>query len=110
MIGDGHAELIVETTIDRNFSTARADPAIAWQKRCGLGASQGALVVLDGGGGIRALVGGSEYSESQFDRAVKAHRQPGSAFKPFVYLAALEHGMTPKRSGGSADHDPWWVA
>ena len=51
--------------------------------------------MLDRDGGIRALVGGRDYSESQFDRAVKAHRQPGSAFKPFVYLAALEHGMTP---------------
>jgi len=97
MIGEGHAELIVETTLDRNLQR-RAQQIVTdslAKKGAALGASQGALVVLDRDGGIRALVGGSDYSESQFDRAVKAHRQPGSAFKPFVYLAALEHGMTP---------------
>jgi penicillin-binding protein 1A len=44
---------------------------------------------------VRALVGGKSYAESQFDRAIAAKRQPGSAFKPFVYLTALEHGLTP---------------
>jgi penicillin-binding protein 1A len=44
---------------------------------------------------VRALVGGRNYGESQFNRAVDARRQPGSAFKPFVYLTALEHGLTP---------------
>ena len=97
MIGDGHAELIVETTLDRNLQR-RAQQIVGdslAKRGAALGASQGALVVLDGDGGIRALVGGRDYSESQFDRAVKARRQPGSAFKPFVYLAALEYGMTP---------------
>jgi penicillin-binding protein 1A len=46
-------------------------------------------------GAVRALVGGKNYAESQFNRAVAAKRQPGSAFKPFVYLAALERGLTP---------------
>src|SRR6266403_2693852 len=46
-------------------------------------------------GALRALVGGRNYVESQFNRAVAAKRQPGSAFKPFVYLAALERGLTP---------------
>ena len=46
-------------------------------------------------GAVRALVGGRNYAESQFNRAVAAKRQPGSAFKPFVYLTALEHGLTP---------------
>ena len=55
-----------------------------------------ALVALDGTGAIRALVGGREYCESQFNRAADAKRQPGSAFKPFVYLAALEAGRTPE--------------
>ncbi|PWB84050.1 MAG: penicillin-binding protein, partial [Methylocystaceae bacterium] len=59
------------------------------------GVSQGALVALDPNGAIRALVGGRNYADSQFDRAVSAKRQPGSAFKPFVYLAALERGLTP---------------
>ncbi len=57
--------------------------------------SQGALVALDPDGALRALVGGRDYNESQFNRATTAKRQPGSAFKPFVYLTALEHGMTP---------------
>ena len=46
-------------------------------------------------GAVRALVGGRNYSESQFNRAVAAKRQPGSAFKPFVYLTAIERGLTP---------------
>ena len=46
-------------------------------------------------GAVRAMVGGKNYAESQFNRAVAAKRQPGSAFKPFVYLTALEHGLTP---------------
>ena len=46
-------------------------------------------------GAVRALVGGRSYVENQFNRAVAAKRQPGSAFKPFVYLTALEHGLTP---------------
>jgi len=45
---------------------------------------------------VRALVGGRSYAESQFNRAIAAKRQPGSAFKPFVYLTALEHGLTPE--------------
>jgi penicillin-binding protein 1A len=53
------------------------------------------VVVLDPMGGVKALVGGRSYSSSPFDRALKAMRQPGSAFKPFVYLAALESGYSP---------------
>ncbi len=59
------------------------------------GVGQGALVALDPNGAIKALVGGRNYADSQFNRAVAAKRQPGSAFKPFVYLTALEHGLTP---------------
>lgn len=57
---------------------------------------QGALVAMDPGSGeVRALVGGREFDESQFDRAIQAERQAGSAFKPFVYAAAIESGYTP---------------
>jgi penicillin-binding protein 1A len=93
----GDAEVIVQTTIDENLqrSAQRVVKATLDKKGAAFGASQAALVVLDRDGGIRALVGGRDYAESQFDRAVKAKRQPGSAFKPFVYLAAIEHGMTP---------------
>ncbi len=57
--------------------------------------SQGAVVVMSPAGAVRALVGGRDHAKSQFNRAVQAARQPGSAFKPIVYLSALETGMTP---------------
>ncbi len=56
---------------------------------------QGAFVALGRDGAVLAMVGGKSYLQSQFNRAVQAERQPGSAFKPFVYLAALEQGFTP---------------
>lgn len=60
------------------------------------GVGQGAVVVLDAAtGAVRAMVGGRDYRAGGFNRAVTARRQPGSAFKPFVWLAALEHGMHP---------------
>src|SRR5208282_5968365 len=59
------------------------------------GVEQGALVALDPNGAVKAMVGGRNYADSQFNRAVAAKRQPGSSFKPFVYLAALEKGLTP---------------
>ena len=58
--------------------------------------SQGAVVVVDASSGaVRAMVGGRSFHDSPFNRAVLARRQPGSAFKPFVWLTALEAGMTP---------------
>jgi penicillin-binding protein 1A len=90
-------EILVETTLDAKLQ-ARASAIVAGQideRGKALRASQAAVVVLDMHGGIRALVGGTSYTASQFNRAVKAHRQPGSAFKPFVYLAAVEAGMKP---------------
>ena len=59
------------------------------------GVAQGALVAMTPEGAVRALIGGRNYADSQFNRAVAAKRQPGSAFKAFVYLTALEHGLTP---------------
>lgn len=60
------------------------------------GASEGAVVVLDAAtGAVRALVGGRDYQDSSYDRATEARRPPGSAFKPFVWLAALERGVRP---------------
>jgi penicillin-binding protein 1A len=93
----GSEEIIVETTLDRPLQ-ARASEIVSRNiaaRGAALQASQAALVALGPDGAIRALVGGRSYAESQYDRAIKARRQPGSAFKPFVYLAALEAGYTP---------------
>ena len=65
------------------------------QKGGKLGVEQGALVAMRPDGAVRAVVGGRDYAESQFNRATAAKRQPGSSFKPFVYLAAIEKGLTP---------------
>ena len=93
----GSEEIIVETTLDKPLQ-ARASEIVQRNiaaRGTELQASQAALIVLGTDGAIRALIGGRSYAESQFDRAVRARRQPGSAFKPFVYLAALEAGYTP---------------
>jgi penicillin-binding protein 1A len=97
LLGAGHAEVVVETTLDANLQRRANEIVSKSLNKQGeaLGVSQAAVAVLDTDGGIRALVGGRNYTESQFNRAVKARRQPGSAFKPLVYLAALEAGMTP---------------
>jgi penicillin-binding protein 1A len=97
LIGDVTQDLTVETTIDLTLEKA-AEAALsdAISKEGGkLGVSQGAIVTIDGNGAIKAVVGGADYASSQFNRATKAKRQPGSAFKPFVYLAALENGLSP---------------
>lgn len=96
-LGGGNGEIIVDTTIDRNLqrhASAVVAEAIK-QARAELDVDQAAVTVLDLTGGVRAMVGGRSYGQSQFNRAVKAMRQPGSAFKPIVYLAALEKGYTP---------------
>src|SRR5262249_60289659 len=71
------------------------DDALAVQGRR-LGVSQGALVAMRPDGAVLALAGGRDYRTSQFNRAVDANRQPGSAFKLFVYLAALRNGTSPQ--------------
>lgn len=96
-VKDYQQSLVVETTID---PAIQAQAELAINKELGgegakLGASQGAMAVMDGSGAVLAMVGGKSYKRSQFNRAAKARRQPGSAFKPFVFLAALERGATP---------------
>jgi penicillin-binding protein 1A len=96
-IGAINEDIAVSTTLDGGLQ-ALAEGALADEldrKGAAFGVGQGALVALDTDGAIKALVGGRNYADSQFDRAVSAKRQPGSAFKPFVYLAALEAGLTP---------------
>ena len=97
MIGDTPDPVVVETSFDLE-TQGLAEHAVAR----GLGedgerihASQAALVAMTPDGAIRAMVGGRSYAQSSFNRATDAVRQPGSAFKPFVYLTAFEHGHTP---------------
>ena len=90
-------DLVVRTTLDLpldDLAARAASAVVARDSR--LGVQQAALVSLDADGGVRALVGGVNYGESQFNRAVSAHRQAGSAWKPFVYLTAMEAGQTPE--------------
>jgi len=95
--GAGSRDLTVTTTLDPRLQ-AEAEAVIAETiVRDGPKAavSQGALVAMSPDGAVRAMVGGRDYTGSQFNRATQAQRQPGSAFKPFVYLAGLEAGLRP---------------
>ena len=96
LVGEPNEDLVVETTLDLPIQSA-AEQAIRTgvAQHAGQGVQQGALVAMDGDGRIRASVGGVAYAESQFDRATVARRQAGSAFKPFVYLTAMEAGHKP---------------
>src|SRR5689334_1634271 len=96
-VGRVEEDITVQTTIDANLQ-ANAEKALTdelAQKGDKNGVGQGALVAMTPDGSVRALVGGRNYADSQFNRAVSAKRQPGSAFKPFIYLTAIEHGLTP---------------
>jgi penicillin-binding protein 1A len=96
-VGTPQQDIVVQTTIDLDLQAdaAKAVATTLDQDGAKFGVSQGALVAIDPTGAVKALVGGRDYSKSQYDRAIDAHRQPGSAFKPFVYLTALEDGLTP---------------
>jgi penicillin-binding protein 1A len=97
LIGETDRNLLVTTTLDRTLQAAGEERLAFRMDRDGesLNAGQAALITLAPDGAIRAMVGGRNYAESQFNRAVQAQRQPGSAFKPFVYLTALERGYLP---------------
>lgn len=90
-------DIIVETTLDPKLQRAAAQALARTIAEHGADkrVSQGAIITIGRDGNIVAMVGGLDYGDSQFNRATKARRQPGSAFKPFVYAAALERGMTP---------------
>ena len=98
LIGRVEDDIVVETSIDPAMQLF-AEQALTEElaaKGGKLGVEQGAIIAMTPDGAVRAVVGGRSYAESQYNRAVSAKRQPGSAFKPFVYLTALERGLTPQ--------------
>jgi penicillin-binding protein 1A len=98
LVGQIEESIVVETTIDPKLQ-AVAEAAVIDElaaKSVKFSVTQGALVAMSPDGAVRAMVGGRNYAESQYNRAVTAKRQPGSAFKPFVYLTAIESGLTPE--------------
>jgi penicillin-binding protein 1A len=98
LVGQIDQSIVVETTIDPKLQSV-AEASIIDElaaKSVKFNVTQGALVAMTPDGAVRAMVGGRNYAESQYNRAVTAKRQPGSAFKPFVYLTAVEAGLTPE--------------
>jgi penicillin-binding protein 1A len=93
----GPGALIVHTTLNSQLQAAADHVGSDAVSRLGrkLNFSQVAMVAMTPDGAVGAMVGGVSYAHSVFNRALQAHRQPGSAFKPFVYLAALEAGISP---------------
>lgn len=96
-VGAVQEDVVVHTTIDLGMQQAAETALITELTEQGeqFGVGQGAIVSMRPDGAVQALVGGKDYAQSQFNRAVAARRQPGSAFKPFVFLAAVERGLTP---------------
>ena len=98
LIGRFDRSIIVETTLNRDIQSLSEKAVRTRLAKQGdaRGVSQAAFVAMKPDGGVVAMVGGRSYRKSQFNRAVTAKRQPGSAFKPFVYLTAIEQGDTPE--------------
>ncbi|MGD0190642.1 MAG: PBP1A family penicillin-binding protein [Rhizomicrobium sp.] len=105
------SDLVVHTTLVPRLQDAarRAVAKTLGARGAKLHASQAAVVLMKPDGAVAALIGGRDYDSSSYNRATQARRQPGSAFKPFVYLAAIESGMTPwdERDDAPVDIDGW---
>lgn len=95
--GESKNDLVVDTMMDSELQiyAAKQLRAILDEEGPGKNITQGALIVMQPDGGVVTMVGGKDYSESEYNRATQSLRQPGSSFKPFVYLAALEAGYMP---------------
>lgn len=94
--GDHPPDWEVSTTFVPELQEAAEHSVAEVMRRFGNGGLQAALVAIDPQtGDVLALVGGRDFRQSQYNRAVRSRRQPGSAFKPFLYAAALEHGYSP---------------
>ncbi len=96
--GRGHYVITARTTIDLSLQQAAEQALVSTIRQQGRSqrATSGAMVAMEPDGAVRALVGGTDYGESQFNRATHARRQPGSSFKLYVYANAVERGLTPK--------------
>lgn len=97
LLGEREEDVYVHTTLDQDIQEAAEEilqESIKANRHKNV--TQGAVVVMGKDGAIRAMVGGVNYDKSPFNRAVSALRQPGSAFKPFVYLTALQMGYSPQ--------------
>jgi penicillin-binding protein 1A len=96
--GKGHYVLTARVTVDLDMQRAAQEALVATLRSMGRRANPfaGALVAMEPDGAVRAIVGGIDYGESQFNRATHARRQPGSSFKIYVYATALENGYTPR--------------
>ncbi|MBS0386714.1 MAG: PBP1A family penicillin-binding protein, partial [Proteobacteria bacterium] len=97
IIGTQRDDFVVETTIDIAAQRAANDAVNSVLNEQGQARHVGeaGLLAMDDAGGVRAMIGGRDYEITQFNRATQAHRQPGSSFKFFIYLAAMENGLTP---------------
>jgi 1A family penicillin-binding protein len=94
--GDNPPDWKVQTTFEPEIQDAAEAAVKDGLRRLGIKGLQAALVAMDPQtGDLLAMVGGSDFAVTSFNRAVRSHRQPGSAFKPFVYAAALERGLSP---------------
>ncbi len=93
-MGEIEEDLIVRTTLDLELQR-QAEESLQIISKKYKSANQSAIVALDFNGGILSMIGGKDYGDSQFNRVSQAQRQPGSAFKLFVYLSALENGFKP---------------
>jgi penicillin-binding protein 1A len=89
--------MVARTTVDMNIQQAAEESLEFHLRQYGKNyrVTEGAIVVLDTNGAVRAIVGGRDYGASQFNRATRALRQAGSSFKPYVYATAMENGFTP---------------
>lgn len=97
LVGRDHQDLTVYTTLDSRLqgSAERSVDTVLDREGEKQDVGQAALVALAPDGAVRAMVGGRDYLDSSFNRATQARRQPGSAFKPIVFLTALEQGIRP---------------
>ncbi|CDX41719.1 1A family penicillin-binding protein [Mesorhizobium sp. SOD10] len=107
----GQHSLVAHTTFDANIQKAAEESVEFHLRQFGkeYNVTEGAVVVIETNGAVRAIVGGRDYGTSQFNRATKALRQTGSSFKPYVYATAMEHGFTPDSvvSGGAISWGGW---